>query len=200
MKHPIEKEIRRQIDFTISDARLHDSLDDLSDESTRGVLNIISENEKLWRTLALDARDALKKLISRYGYEDDHSTPKDWSEWTEARSVVNNLEDRLGTTMVSPDAVLTSMTVKYDRHYPHFGLIGDPVEHEQHTNQQKGLDVYVHVINFDTGEKCFKKLYENKTGLHFKHTGYSPMYLADMTSLALVYPFQVSPIFLDESK
>ncbi len=81
--------------------------------------------------------------------------------------------------------------VKYSPDYPHFGLIGVPVAHKQHTNQQGGLDLYVHVVNFETGEVCFKKLYENKTGLHFKHTGYSPMYLKDMVETCTVYPFQV---------
>lgn len=40
-------------------------------------------------------------------------------------------------------------------------------------------------------ERCFKKLYEGKRGLHFKHTGYSPMYLDDFTASATVIPFQV---------
>lgn len=86
---------------------------------------------------------------------------------------------------------LTRIPVKYDPAYPVFGLVGAPVEHKQHTNQRRGLDLYVSVINFDTGEKCFKKLYEGKRGLHFKHTGYSPMYLCDFTADAEVVPFQV---------
>lgn len=81
--------------------------------------------------------------------------------------------------------------VKYDKSYPYFGLVGEPRQHRQHPNQQKGLDLYVTVVNFSTGEMCFKKLYENKTGLHFKHTGYSPMYLDSFTSDAKVIPFQV---------
>ncbi len=81
--------------------------------------------------------------------------------------------------------------VLYDPIYPHFGLVDGPTPHDQHPNQQKGLDLYVRVINFDTGETCFKKLYENKRGLHFKHTGYSPMYLDDFTERATVIPFQV---------
>ena len=85
---------------------------------------------------------------------------------------------------------LRSVAVMVDPNYCHFGLVGDPMPHKQHQNQQCGLDLYVTVINLDTGEQCFKKLYENKTGLHFKHTGYSPMYLADFTEPAVVYPFQ----------
>lgn len=81
--------------------------------------------------------------------------------------------------------------VKYDPNYPCFGLIGDPHPHKQHQNQQAGLDIYVHVVNFDTGETCHKKLYENRSGLHFKHTGYSPMYLHNFVADAEVCPFQV---------
>lgn len=91
----------------------------------------------------------------------------------------------------NPDGRIERFTVKYDPNYPHFGLEGDPVPHEQHPNQRKGLDLYVKVVNFDTGEWCFKKLYENSRGLHFKHTRYSPMYLSDFTSIANVVPFQV---------
>ena len=32
--------------------------------------------------------EALKTLVSRYGYEDDNITPKDWSEWVEARAAL----------------------------------------------------------------------------------------------------------------
>lgn len=79
----------------------------------------------------------------------------------------------------------------YDPTYPLFGLLGEPVDHKQHPNQQGGLDRYVRVVNFNTGERCFKKLYENKRGLHFKHTGYSPMYLADFKEAGVYVPFQV---------
>lgn len=86
---------------------------------------------------------------------------------------------------------LQMIEVQYDPDYPCFGLIGQPVEHQQHPNQQGGLDLYVNVINFDSGERCFKKLYENSQGLHFKHTGYSPMYLEKFTATGVVIPFQV---------
>lgn len=75
-----------------------------------------------------------------------------------------------------------------DPDYPHFLWFGKVVDHKQHTNQQGGLDKYVTVVNLDTGEECFKKLYENKRGLHFKHTGYSPMYLTDFQELAAFFP------------
>lgn len=80
--------------------------------------------------------------------------------------------------------------VKYDPNYPAFGLAAGPVERAQHPNQQMGLDLYVTVINFATGESCFKKLYENKHGLHFKHTGYRPTYLANMVADGIVHPFR----------
>lgn len=86
---------------------------------------------------------------------------------------------------------MEAIDARFDPNYRHFGLVGDPTPHEQHPNQRKGLDLYVTVINFDTGERCFKKLYEGKRGLHFKHTGYSPMYLSDFTHRCTVIPFQV---------
>lgn len=88
---------------------------------------------------------------------------------------------------------IETFAVKYNPRYPHFGLEGSPVPHGQHPNQRNGLDLYVHVVNFDTGERCFKKLYENTKGLHFKHTGYQPMYLAEFVESATVVPFQWRP-------
>jgi hypothetical protein len=87
-------------------------------------------------------------------------------------------------------ASLKRIDIRLDPAYPHFGLVGEPVAHRQHQNQQNGLDLYVNVINLDTGEVCFKKLYKNARGLHFKHTGYSSMYLVDFSEDAVVYPFQ----------
>ena len=86
---------------------------------------------------------------------------------------------------------MKSYTVRIDPDYPFFGVVEEPIHHPQHPNQKRGLDLYVRVINFETGEECFKKLYENKSGIHFKHTGYSPMYLVDFRSVATVIPFQV---------
>lgn len=83
------------------------------------------------------------------------------------------------------------LPVRYDPSYPHFGLVGAPTPHKQHSNQQGGLDLYVRVINFATGEECFKKLYQNKRGLYFKHTGYSPMYLDAFTKAGTVVRFHV---------
>lgn len=88
---------------------------------------------------------------------------------------------------------ITKIAVKYDPNYPTFGIVEGPIEHKQHPNQQRGLDLYVRAINFETGEQCFKKLYEGKRGLHFKHTGYSPMYLDDFVADGEVIPFQFLP-------
>lgn len=71
-----------------------------------------------------------------------------------------------------------------------FALFGEPFDKKQHSNQQRGLDVYVKALNLDTGEICVKKLYENTKGLHFKHTGYSPMYLKDFTRKIRYIPYQ----------
>lgn len=71
-----------------------------------------------------------------------------------------------------------------------FAIIEDPTPHKQHPNQQKGLDLYIKVLNIYTGEECFKKMYENKKGLHFKHTGYSPMYLDEFDKTIVYIPYQ----------
>jgi len=72
-----------------------------------------------------------------------------------------------------------------------FSLLEGPHKHKQHPNQQKGLDLYVLVVNECTGEICHKKLYENKKGLHFKHTGCSPSYLTDFIIEVTYIPFQI---------
>ena len=87
--------------------------------------------------------------------------------------------------------ISTLIQVKYDPKYPKFGLVGEIQDHKQHPNQQSGVDLYVNVINFDSGEYCFKKLYENIKGYYFKHSGYSPTYLSDMTADGMVSPFSV---------
>jgi len=72
-----------------------------------------------------------------------------------------------------------------------FGMIGEPHDHKQHPAEQNGLDLYVTLINFQTGERCHKKLDENTKGLHCKHTGFPPMYLRDFNRSAVIVPFQV---------
>lgn len=115
-------------------------------------------------------------------------------------STHNNAKDALTDLVLKNANVIMdyltteTITVTYDPNYPYFGLVSGPVEHKQHPNQQSGLDQYVHVINLQTGEPCFKKLYENKTGLHFKHTGYSSMYLKNFTETGSVIPFQTKNI------
>lgn len=89
------------------------------------------------------------------------------------------------------ELMIERIKVKCDPAYPAFGIVDGPKPHKQHPNQQSGLDLYVRVINFDSGELCFKKLYENAKGLHFKHAGYSPMYLADFVADGFYVPFQV---------
>jgi hypothetical protein len=89
------------------------------------------------------------------------------------------------------ETTLERIEVAYNPDNPCFGLYGKPFPMKQHPNQQCGLDVYVKVINFETGEWCQKKLYKNDKGLHFKHTGYSPMYIDDFIEKASVVPFQV---------
>jgi hypothetical protein len=88
---------------------------------------------------------------------------------------------------------LRTVPVKYDPSYSCFGIVDGPVERPQHPNQQRGLNLYVKVINNVTGEECLKKLYRNKTGLHFKHTGYPPTYIDRCTARGHFIPYQFFP-------
>ena len=80
-----------------------------------------------------------------------------------------------------------------------FGVLEDPKSHKQHPNQQNGLDLYIKLINFESGEVCLKKLYQNKKGLHFKHSvsHWSSQdtkgvhYLSEFTKDFLYVPFQI---------
>ena len=81
-----------------------------------------------------------------------------------------------------------------------FGLIKEPFEHKQHPNQQNGLDLYVEVVNFHSGEHCLKKLYENTKGLHFKHSANSTWnpqkqsgthYITSFDEWVTYIPFQI---------
>lgn len=95
---------------------------------------------------------------------------------------------------------METIPCKIDQRYPHFGLVSEPTPHKQHPNEQNGLDLYVEVYNLDTGERCWKKLYENSKGLHFKHTGYSPMYVSDFQQPAEIIPFQWRVVDLERSE
>lgn len=75
-----------------------------------------------------------------------------------------------------------------------FGILKEPYEHKQHCNEQRGLDLYVELVNFETGEICHKKLYRNTKGLHFKHSSRygsgGSFYIEEMTTKVLYVPFQ----------
>lgn len=70
-----------------------------------------------------------------------------------------------------------------------FGLIEGPYSKDQHPNQQCGLDMYVDVIDFHTGQVNSVKLYENTKGLHFKKDG--AQYLSEFTEKVAYVPFQI---------
>ncbi len=106
------------------------------------------------------------------------------------KNIIDEIEVSEHARVLLP-IIKTLIAVKYDPNYPRFGLVGEIQEHKQHPNQQSGLNLYVNVINFDTGETCFKKLYENTKGYHFKHSGYSPTYISDMVADGMVSPFAI---------
>lgn len=71
----------------------------------------------------------------------------------------------------------------------YFGLIKEPYDKYQHPNQQCGLDLYVDVIDFCTGQINSVKLYINTKGLHFKKDG--THYLDEFTGEVAYVPFQI---------
>lgn len=71
----------------------------------------------------------------------------------------------------------------------YFSFIKGPYDKKQHQNQQCGLDLYVDVLNQYTGRVCSVKLYENKTGLHFKFDG--THYLDEFTEDVVYVPYQI---------
>ena len=85
-------------------------------------------------------------------------------------------------------SVIEKQTVRTDGH---FGILSGPHDHKQHPNEQAGLDKYISLINFASGEKCFKKLYQNTKGLHFKHSKTGTHYLDSFTDTAVYVPFQI---------
>ena len=74
-----------------------------------------------------------------------------------------------------------------------FSLVKPPYHKVQHLNQQNGLDIYVDVLNHYTGRINSVKLYENKSGLHFKADG-STHYLEEFTDDVVYVPFQIIKI------
>jgi hypothetical protein len=73
-----------------------------------------------------------------------------------------------------------------------FGMLEDMMPHNQHPNQQEGLDLYVRVLNLVSGEDCHKKLYEGRGGrLYFKHKGYSNMYMDSFDQEVTYVPYQI---------
>ena len=74
-----------------------------------------------------------------------------------------------------------------------FAIVKEPYDKKQHPNQQSGLDRYVDVLNQYTGRVNSVKLYENKSGLHFKADG-STHYLSEFTDNVIHVPFQIIEI------
>lgn len=74
-----------------------------------------------------------------------------------------------------------------------FAIVKEPYDKKQHPNQQSGLDRYVDVLNQYTGRINSVKLYENKSGLHFKADS-STHYLFEFTKGIIHVPFQIIEI------
>jgi hypothetical protein len=78
-----------------------------------------------------------------------------------------------------------------------FSIVKYPYDKKQHQNEQCGLDKYVDVLNEYTGRVNTVKLYENKSGLHFKADG-STHYLHEFVKDVIYVPFQVIEIHKNE--
>lgn len=74
----------------------------------------------------------------------------------------------------------------------HFSIIREPYPHKQHSNQQCGLDIYIDVLDHDTGNINHVKLYENKKGRYFKKDG--SWYLTGFTQEYWYVPYQIEKI------
>lgn len=70
-----------------------------------------------------------------------------------------------------------------------FSIIKGPYSRKQHSNQQKGLDLYVDVLDHSTGHINRVKLYSNTKGLHFKK--YGSHYLDEFDTDYAYVPFQM---------
>lgn len=71
----------------------------------------------------------------------------------------------------------------------YFSIIKEPYDKKQHPNQQGGLDVYVDILDHQTGCINSVKLYENSKGLHFKKHG--TWYLTEFVLDYLYVPYQI---------
>lgn len=70
-----------------------------------------------------------------------------------------------------------------------FAIVKWPYGKAQHPNQQNGLDMYVDVLNLDTGCVCSVKLYNNTKGIHFKFKG--SHYISDFNDEIVWVPYQI---------
>lgn len=71
----------------------------------------------------------------------------------------------------------------------HFSITQRPYGKKQHPNQQGGLDLYVQILDHETGQINTVKLYENSKGLHFKKRG--SWYLSEFIQDVIFVPFQI---------
>lgn len=71
----------------------------------------------------------------------------------------------------------------------YFSILEDVFPKNQHTNQQNGLDLYIKILDHNTGYINCVKLYENTKGLFFKKNG--NQYLDQFTQKVLYIPQQI---------
>lgn len=74
-----------------------------------------------------------------------------------------------------------------------FSIVKEPYDKKQHPNQQCGMDSYADVLNHYSGRINSVKLYENKSGIHFKADG-GTHYLDEFIADYLYVPFQILQI------
>ena len=81
-----------------------------------------------------------------------------------------------------------------------FSILEEVEDVKKYHSHWAGTDDCIRVVNHATGEVCFKRIYENSKGRHFKHNGMryegcpSTMYIKDFTKEVIYVPLQ----FLEE--
>lgn len=70
-----------------------------------------------------------------------------------------------------------------------YGLMREPYEQYQHSNQPNGFNLYVDVLDFSTHKVNRVKLYKSGKGLYFRT--YGNHYLSDFKQTVIYVPFQI---------
>lgn len=82
--------------------------------------------------------------------------------------------------------------MKAFKHNGHIAALCSPYKKNQHPNQKCGIDMYIDILDFQTGAVNTVKLYENSKGFHVKKNG--THYLKDLNLDCHIQPYEVKDI------